>query len=403
MPLRSDRLSLLFANVGHLLSHLLMLLYPTVVLALDGRFGLSYGELLSLSMPGFVLYGAAALPAGWLGDRWSAEGMMVVFFVGSGLAAIGTGLATGPLGLAIGLAFIGIFGAIYHPVGVAWLVRNAENRGRVLGWNGIFGSLGVGLASVVAAALTALAGWRAAFIVPGGVTLLVGVALALAVRSGAVVASRADRRPLPEPGRADMRRAFIALSVTMTAAGLIWQATTVALPKLFDERLVGLTHGGTLGTGGLVSLVFMASAATQLLGGWLADRYPLKRVYVLAWAVQVPLLTLVAGVVELPLLAAATLVYCLMTIATPAENSLLALYTPGRWRATAFGAKFLLSLGVSAAGVPLVAVIHDRTGDFAWLFFVLAALAAAIVAAGLLLPRDNAAVAGDAPVPVPAE
>ena len=33
------------------------------------------------------------------------------------------------LGLAIGLTAIGLFGSIYHPVGVAWLVRNAENRG----------------------------------------------------------------------------------------------------------------------------------------------------------------------------------------------------------------------------------------------------------------------------------
>jgi hypothetical protein len=79
MSSRSTKLSLLFANVGHLLTHLLLLLYPTVVLTLEGRFGLTYGQLLALSMPGFLLYGFAALPAGWLGDRWSAEHMMVIF------------------------------------------------------------------------------------------------------------------------------------------------------------------------------------------------------------------------------------------------------------------------------------------------------------------------------------
>jgi hypothetical protein len=55
MSPRSAALSLAFANVGHLFTHMLMLLYPTVVLALEGRYGLSYGELLALSMPGFVL------------------------------------------------------------------------------------------------------------------------------------------------------------------------------------------------------------------------------------------------------------------------------------------------------------------------------------------------------------
>src|SRR5262250_2323604 len=80
MSSRSAALSLAFANVGHLFTHMLMLLYPTVVLALEGRYGLSYGELLALSMPGFALYGVAALPMGWLGDRWSAEYMIVIYF-----------------------------------------------------------------------------------------------------------------------------------------------------------------------------------------------------------------------------------------------------------------------------------------------------------------------------------
>ncbi len=115
----SARLAQYFSNAGHLLTHLMMLLYPTAVLALEGTFGLSYGELIALSLPGTFLYGALALPAGWLGDRWSAEYMMVIFYVGSGIAAILTGLATGPLGIGIGLTLIGLFGAIYHPVGLA--------------------------------------------------------------------------------------------------------------------------------------------------------------------------------------------------------------------------------------------------------------------------------------------
>jgi MFS family permease len=396
-----ERLPVAFANIGHTLTHLLMLLWPTVVLGLEGRFGLSYGELLWLSFPGVVLYGVAALPAGWLGDRWSAEGMMLAFFFGSGAAAILTGLATGPLGFSVGLALIGVFGSIYHPVGIAWLVRHARSRGKMLAWNGIFGSLGVGIAPFFAASMIALSGWRAAFIVPGVVCLAVGLALALSVRSGVVKAVKTDRVPMQEPSRADAWRVFVVLSITMTSAGIVWQAMTVALPKLFDDRLVALTHGGVIGTGGLVSLVFALSALAQLLGGSLADRYPMKWVYVLAWVLPIPLLLSMTRLFELPLLSAVMLVFCSMVIATPAENSLLAQYTPGKWRATAFGAKFVLSLGVSAAGVPLVAFIHDRTGDFAWLFLILGVLAAIVAGAGLLLPRGGDAVA--APTPVPAE
>jgi MFS family permease len=389
VPSAAAKLPVLFANLGHLLTHMLMLLYPTVVLVLEGKYGLTYGELLSLSMPGYLLYGFAALPAGWLGDRWSAEHMMVIFFLGSGAAAIFTGLSDGPLGLAVGLAGIGLFGSIYHPVGIAWLVRNAENRGRMLGWNGIFGSLGVGTASFVAAALSGLASWRAAFIVPGIVAAVAGIALGVLVRGRHVVALKTDRKPETEPERGDVRRAFIVLSITMLSAGLVFQVLTVSMPKLFDLRLTGLTNGGTLGTGGFVSLVFLVSAAMQLVGGWLADRFSLRRVYLLAWVAQIPVLILVVRMTEAPLLALMTLLFSLETLTGPAENSLLVRYTPGRWRATAFGAKFVLSLGIAALGVPLVGYVYDSTGDFAWLYVILSGLVAIIVAAAMFLPRDN--------------
>ena len=398
MTARSARPSMGFSNIGHFFSHLLMLLYPTVVLALEGHFGdLSYGELLSLSIPGYVLFGAAALPAGWLGDRWSAEHMMVLYFVGTGAAAMLTGLADGPIGLALGLSLIGLFGSIYHPVGVAWLVRNAESRGKALGWNGIFGSLGLGVAALVAGALTQLISWRAAFIVPGALCALTGVALAIFVRDGSVVASRTDRKPEPEASRADIVRAFVVLSVTMLGTGLIGQITTVALPKIFAERLTALTDGGILGAGGFVTLVFLFSGASQIVGGWLADRFPLKLVYVVCWALQLPFVIVAATLFNVPLLLAIVVQQCLGIFALPAENSLLVTYTPARWRATAFGAKFVLSLGVSSLGVPVIAMIYDRTGDFYWLFMTMALITAIVAAAALFLPgsarRTVAAIA----------
>jgi MFS family permease len=310
-----------------------------------------------------------------------------------------TGLADGPLGIAVGLAGIGLFGSIYHPVGIAWLVRNAENRGRMLGWNGIFGSLGVGTASFVAGALTDFVSWRAAFIVPGAVAAAIGVALAILVRGRHVVALKTDRKPEAEPLRADIRRAFVVLSITMLSAGLVFQILVVSMPKLFDLRLTGLTSGGTLGTGGFVSFVFMVSAAVQIIGGWLADRFPLRRVYVLAWVAQIPVLILITHMREAPLLALMTLLFSLETLTGPAENSLLVRYTPGRWRATAFGAKFVLSLGVASLGVPLVGWVFDATGDFAWLYGILGVLVALIVAAALFLPREGARYATPAVVP----
>jgi MFS family permease len=206
------------------------------------------------------------------------------------------------------------------------------------------------------------------------------------MRGGNVVATATDRRPEAEASRNDAIRTFIVLSFTMLADGTIAQAIMVALPKAFAAGLTGLTDGGTLDAGGFVTLVFLVAATAQLAGGWLADRFAMKAVYILSWAAQVPLFVLAAQARNLPLLGAMIAVNYLGVLSVPAENALLARYTPAQWRATAFGAKFLLALGVSAIGVKLVARIYDGTGSFAPLWLILAGCAAFVAIAGLFLP-----------------
>jgi MFS family permease len=196
----------------------------------------------------------------------------------------------------------------------------------------------------------------------------------------------ADRRPEPEASRTDVIRTFIVLSFTMLADGTISQAITVGLPKAFAAGLTGLTDGGTLDAGGFVTLVFLVAATAQLAGGWLADRFAMKAVYILAWAAQVPLFLVAAQARNVPLLGAMIAVNYLGVLSVPAENALLARYSPPQWRATAFGAKFLLALGVSTIGVKLVAVVYDGAGSFAPLWLTLAGCAGFVAAAGLFLP-----------------
>ena len=391
MPSLSARLSLGFSSLGHTFSHLVMMLWPTVVLVLEKQWSMSYAELLPLAVAGQVLFGAGALPAGWLGDRWSATGMMVVFFVGTGLAAVATGFAHSPLQLALGMALTGLFGSIYHPVGMAWLVRNAVNRGKALGINGLFGSIGVGGAALVAGGLCDLFDWRAAFIIPGGLCALTGLALWFFMRAGFVEAPLTDLKPQPEARRTDVVRAFWVLSLTMVAAGLINQAATIALPKLFEAQVVGAASS-TTGVGALVALVYGFTALAQLVGGHLADRFAMKQIYVWSYLLQVPFLALIVGLSGAPLIAAVIAALALQVAATPVENGLLARYTPGRWRATAYGAKFVLTITVSALSFPLVAAVYGRVGEVSGLFGVLAGLAAAVALIGVLLPRDRAAV-----------
>ncbi len=386
----SPALAQTFSNVGHSYSHILTILYPTVVLALERDWGLPYGELIALMFAGQMLFGVAALPAGWLGDRWSTLGMMVVFFVGSGLAAVATGFARNGVEIAAGLALMGTFASIYHPVGMSWLIRSAVNRGKALGINGIFGSVGLAIGPMIAGALCDLVSWRAAFIVPGVTAVAVGVALAVAWAAGAVAAAPVDVKPRPEPSRGDAVRAFFILSLTMMCSGLIGSAYMVMLPKVFAERLSGITSGGALGAGTLVTVVFLFAAMAQYVGGRLSDRFAMRRVYLAGFAIQAPLLLLATAVTGWPVLALTVLMVFANYSTIPAENGLLAHFTPGRWRGTAYGAKFVLALGVAATGIPLIAYVHDTTGGFGALYLLLGTLAAVVGVSALFLPNDRA-------------
>lgn len=379
-----------FSNVGHSYSHILTILYPTVVLALEREWGMAYSELIPLMLAGQILFGVAALPAGWLGDRWSMLGMMVLFFIGTGAAAVLTGLARNGIEIALGLALVGAFASIYHPVGMAWLVRAAVNRGKALGVNGIFGAFGLATGPVIAGLLTDLISWRAAFIVPGVTAAAVGVALAGAWALGLVREVKTDLKPQPEPPRGDAVRAFVILSVTMLCTGFVGSAYMVVLPKIFAERAADVTSGGAFGAGALVTIVYLFASLAQYLGGRLCDRFGMKHVYLVAFTAQLPLVFVAMLIEGLPLLFVTTAIVFTQVMAIPGENGLLAHFTPGKWRGTAYGAKFVLALGAAASAIPIIAWIHAATGGFTVLYLIIAGLAAIVGLFGLLLPNDRA-------------
>lgn len=395
-------LTLVFSSLAHTYSHLFTLLYATVVLVLEREWGLSYAELFALSIPMSVLFGAAALPAGWMGDKWSASGMMALFFLGVGGCSIATGFANSPLGIGLGLAGIGLFAAIYHPVGIPWLVRNAVNRGRALGINGVFGSVGTAGAALVAGLLADLYGWRAAFIIPGVLCLVTGLGFVWARQANLLLDRGEDAVPQAAPGKSDIWRVFWVMSATMLCTGLIYQATAFALPKVFDTRLSGFFNDSMLGIGGMVTIVYTCSALSQLVGGELADRYSLRGVYIAVQWLQIPVILIAMMLIHPALVPVAALMVSLNVAGQPAENSLLAKYTPPQWRGRAFGGKFVLTLGVSSLGVAVIPVIYRFTGTLDVLFILLAACAAGAGIFALLLPREIKDAEAE-PVPAPAE
>src|SRR5258705_4508785 len=169
------KLSIGFINWAHALDHFVMLVFPTVVISLMVIYGRTYAEVIALGTPSFIAFGVFSLPAGWLGDHWSRRNMMVLFYLGCGVALAAAAFAPNLVVLAVALAALGAFAAIYHPVGTAMLIEQATSRGRSLALNGVCGNFGVAFAAGITAALISVFGWRGAFLVPAAICVATGI------------------------------------------------------------------------------------------------------------------------------------------------------------------------------------------------------------------------------------
>jgi MFS family permease len=380
-----------FLNLGHLLDHLVMLVFPTAVVALGREWGRPYSELLPLALGGFIAFGAFAIPAGWLADHWSRYRTLVIFFFGIGASLFVTGFAREPWHIAVGLTLTGAFAAIYHPVGIAMLVAAPQKMGSVLGWNGLWGNLGLAAAALLTGALVDLAGWRAAFFVPGLVCVAAGVGFLMLVRDPGRVKKTSKTIGLHIEGRT-MARIFTVLLVATACGGIIFNSTTVSMPKVFDERLRALTQTN-FGVGALVAVVYTIAAFAQVAMGALIDRFELKRLMIGVALAQIPLLALAANLQGWAMLAAAVLMMLAVFGQIPLNDAIVGKYCADEFRARVLAVRYVVSLGVAAVAVPLIAVLHRTEGGFGNVFLVLAMLAAGMLVASTFFPSRDALAA----------
>ena len=373
-----------YLNWAHTLDHLFMLIYPTAALALAREWSMSYADLIKLSIGGWIAFGVCSIPAGWLADKWSRWGMMVVFFVGIGLSSIAAGLSQGPAQMAVCLTAIGVFAAIYHPVGIAMLTMGAKRLGKTLGINGVWGNSGLAFAALLTGALIDFVGWRWAFIVPGVLSVVSGVAFALGTTMPqAIPVKKSAPSGLP---RSFYVRVFAVLAVAAAGNSVIFNATTISMPKIFDERLTALTST-SLGIGALVCFTYLVAAMAQLIVGYWIDRGGLKRVLVPVVAFQVPLLLLAGIFSDYALLFIAVGMMFFVFGQIPINDAMVARYTADEWRARALGLRYVLSFTAGTLAVSLIAFSQTH-GGFTLLFNLLAAGAAVVLVAAIAFPGE---------------
>jgi MFS family permease len=393
--MQRSKVHFLYLNLGHFLDHLFMLVFASVAaLRLTSEWGMSYAALIPYATPGFIAFGVCAVLAGWIADKWSREGMIVIFFIGIGISSILAGLANTPIQIAVGLTLIGIFAAIYHPVGLAMVVQGRVRTGMPLAVNGVFGNLGVASAALLTGFLIDSAGWRSAFFVPGIISVLLGLSYWIFISgekrvaagtgetggTGIKVETQAITRQI-------LVKVFAIIFFTTAIGGLIFQSTTFALPKIFAERLTEFAGSATL-VGWYAFLVFSFAALAQLVIGYLVDHHSLRTIFAtvaLLQSIFFYLMTHLDGVIAL-LISIAFMFVVFGQI--PINDVLVGRMARSEWRSRAYALRYVVTFSVMASAVPFIGWIHAN-GGFARLFSVLSFAALMIFAAALLLPRAN--------------
>ncbi len=371
------RISIGFINWAHALDHYMMLIFATVVIRLGLISDWSYAELIALSTPAFVAFGVFSLPAGWLADRWSRRNMMALFYVGCGVSLLAAALAPNFIVLAGALFALGVFAAIYHPVGTAMLMDQAISRGRSVAFNGVCGNLGVALAAGTTAVLIAGLDWRGAFFVPAVVCIVTGIAYVLLVpeenRHGAKRTSTPDVALAPWVGAA----IFALFVVISLSAGLVFHISTVALPKIVDERFGGDVSLALVG--GLTTGIFMCGALAQFSIGRLVEKFPLHLLFAAVALLQFLGLVWSAYATGTTVLIALAVTVAAIYGQVTINDLVIARYTADAWRGRVFAARYFLTFLSSGAAVSLVAFLHNRGG------FDLVLTATAVIALGFVV------------------
>ncbi|MEO1840203.1 MAG: MFS transporter, partial [Pseudomonadota bacterium] len=185
------------------------------------------------------------------------------------------------------------------------------------------------------------------------------------------------------------RRVFLVLLVTMACNGFVYAGMMNTAPKVFELGLTVTLVDSYTGIGMLTGTVIALSSVCSFIGGWLADRYSPRTIYLIFWILLVPALILVANASGYRLILAMLLAMSFLVTFAAAENMLVAQYTPFRWRSVAYGARFVLALGIGGLTVYVAGDLFDRTGTFGVLYLLFSAAALVAVLCAFWLPSTG--------------
>ena len=373
---------------SHFLDHFVMLIFAKAAYDAGLYFDLSYGETIQLGTLGFVLFGLVSPLAARLADYYSRSLLMVVFHFGLGICAVAISFSQTANHLLIGLTGLGAFASIFHPVGIAMLLKNPNKIGFRLGLNGVFGNMGVAAAPLMTGILIFYYDWRTAFLVSGVLCVIYGVVFVVSLRPEINNDTKNDNTGQEVGFSEGWALVLFALAISTTVGGFIFAAVTFLIPRYFEVYMSNLSLSIAL-TGVLASLVYAFSSFSQVGVGWLIDRVSPKRVLFCMALGQIVFIFFASLFSDWILFIFMTMAVCFVFGQIPITDAIMVRYVPDDWRNRVLSIKFVLNLGVGASVLPVCSFLLSSGYQLSDLFSFMSFSAVVILGASLLLPSQS--------------
>ena len=392
MRLRSSTALLL--NIGHALDHLFLLIFATAVASVATDFGFAQWEdLMPYSAGAFLMFGLGSVPAGRLGDLWGRRSMMLVFFFGIGISALICALAQNAWQMAVALSVLGLFSAIYHPVGIPMLLQHATRPGLTIGINGLAGNMGIAVAAILTGFMVKYVGWRAAFVLPGLLSLALGYLFLRLAPIETESPARRTTRAKVGLAKPQMARMFMVMTFAAITSSLLFNFTTNGNGQLMRERFQGIVEDPAQ-LGMMLAAVYAIASFSQLVVGRLIDRFAIKRLYLFIVLMQVPMFLLASHAQGWWLFGLQVGFMITVFGAIPFTDAMVVRYVDDAYRSRVAGVRLAVSFGVASLAVYSLGPAVKSAG-FDSLLLAMALIACSTAFIVTWLPDESAV----APVP----
>jgi MFS family permease len=262
--------------------------------------------------------------------------------------------------LSAGMFLLGMFAAIYHPVGMAMLIEATGARGRSLAFNGVCGNLGVSLAAGISAALATYFGWRAASLLPALLCIATGIVYVwMTPDDRHDIKKRVSKAAVPLTAKTAVALFGLFLVIAISA-GLVFNILTIALPKIVDEGMsttVSLSMVGSIATAVLVCGA-LAQLAVGRLVEWVAPHTIFAIVTALGFAGNL-WATYASGI---PLLIALAVAIAAIYGQVTVNDMILARYTADAWRGRVYAVRYFTLFISAGLSVAMISLLHNSGG-----------------------------------------